>query len=1335
MLNGRFARDRTSVIIGRGNYPAAGLVRLINITRGAQQFASMLAGLLPELPAERIAQIKREFQAGCGVYGADTAIGLVPNLVASRIANRLDLGGSAYVVDAACASALVAVDQGCRELSGGVADVVIAGGIHLCHDLAFWSVFSQLGALSRAQQIRPFDRRADGLLIGEGVGLLVLKRIADARRDDNRIYAVIRGAGVASDGRDASLMTPRVEGQVLALTRAWTAAGLDPVTIGLVEAHGTATVAGDAAELSTLARIFGPAPASGERVPLGSIKSMIGHAMPAAGAAGLIKAVLAVHHGVRPPTLHCEEPNQAIAATRFRTLPVAEPWDALVRRAAVNAFGFGGINAHVIVDACDSIHGATRIGIRAALARASRAARGQRTVAGGAGPHNGAVAAAAPPNSDSQAPSLVCAARTQAALTAALHARRGGGAGPWRIAVMDATPSRLEAAKAVIAAGHARAGRDGIYFSPAGLVTQGGMVAFLFPGVEAEFAPVVDDVAHLLGLAPPHIDSADLAFQGASVIALNAFMAEVAAAVGLRADVLAGHSIGEWSGMLEAGMLDGASVEQFITGWTPRMLAVADVSYVAVGAGAQRVRELFGGLHDVAVSHDNCPHQSILCAPDARVGEITGRLRAERILFEVLPFRSGFHSPALAENVDAYVDFLSGLEFAEARLPLWSATTCATYPTHRDGIMALYARHLAEPVRFRELVLAMYEHGVRVFVQVGSGSLAAFVDDILAGRPHHAVSLVASRRAGVDQLRRACAALYVEGVPIRLARVGIHDDNAAVRTGSEMSLELGVPLVDVDFSTLSTGLPLQSWPAEDPESPIAAAFDTTLRELLAAQTEVRRALGAAPRVEPIPERRDRIVVSVDAFPEILDHCLIEQPPGWPTLADRMPVVPMTMSVALMVEAANRLEPSRLPIGVENVAAHSWLLAEPAIEVDVVARGAGPGRIHVSIGTYIECDVIMADRYPVPAPPVEHDLGQLRPFPIDCGKIYPDGWMFHGPRYQGIVKVNAYGTKGLHGMLRVLPARGALLDAAGQLGGMWATVTTDQDRLVLPVRLRRIEYYGPPPESGEEIACTVVVRSLRKREVTVDLDMRRNGRPYAYVEGWVDWRFHTSGHIFEVMRQPALYLLADPDPGGFVLLRTGEWPSSICDFLARRFLSTAEIEARGGLRQLLRQVEWLCGRIAAKDAVRHWLLTAAGRRIFPVEIAIDSEPSGKPRVRGPFAQDLRISIAHKPGIACAIVDEGRNPGIDVERVEARGEGFATLAFGAEELALLPSGDRDDWLTRFWAAKEAAGKALGTGLSGDPKSLSVGAVEADRILVAGRWIATRRMGEYVVAWTVQ
>ena len=310
--------------------------------------------LLPELTPDQLERVRARTVERLGPYHPENVIGLMPNLTASRVANRLGLRGPAYILDAACASSLIAVDHGIAELMRGRLDAVVVGGVHHNHDVTFWSVFSQLRALSRRQQIRPFDAAADGLLIGEGTGAVVLKRLSDAVRDGDRVHAVIRGVGVSSDGRSASLVNPETTGQLLAVRRAWASAGLDPAApdaVGMLEAHGTGTPAGDGTELATMADAFGP-PRPGNSPPvIGSVKSMIGHAMPAAGIASLVKTVLAVSNGTLLPTLHCDSPREEMARTRFMPAATARPWDqAGPRRAAVNAFGFGGINVHVIVE-------------------------------------------------------------------------------------------------------------------------------------------------------------------------------------------------------------------------------------------------------------------------------------------------------------------------------------------------------------------------------------------------------------------------------------------------------------------------------------------------------------------------------------------------------------------------------------------------------------------------------------------------------------------------------------------------------------------------------------------------------------------------------------------------------------------------------------------------------------------------------------------------------------------------------------------------------------------------------------------------------------------------
>ena len=286
----------------------------------------------------------------------NTFPGLLGNVVAGRIANRFDLGGTNCITDAACASSLSALSMGLNELYLGYSDVVITGGVDCFNDIFMYMCFTKTPALSRSEDCRPFDATADGTVLGEGLGMFALKRLDDAERDGDQIYAVIRGLGSSSDGRSLSVYAPLAEGQANALKRAQQRAGVDAASIELVEAHGTATKAGDVAEFSGLRQAFEPnEPVDEPWCALGSIKSQIGHTKAAAGAASLFKTVMALHHGVFPPTIKVDEPNPKLPIddSPFYVNTEARPWirgSDHPRRAGVSSFGFGGSNFHVIVE-------------------------------------------------------------------------------------------------------------------------------------------------------------------------------------------------------------------------------------------------------------------------------------------------------------------------------------------------------------------------------------------------------------------------------------------------------------------------------------------------------------------------------------------------------------------------------------------------------------------------------------------------------------------------------------------------------------------------------------------------------------------------------------------------------------------------------------------------------------------------------------------------------------------------------------------------------------------------------------------------------------------------
>ncbi len=343
-----FDRERTSVIFGA----EAG-----TDLAGAYGFRALHQSYIGPLPESLDGYLPE--------LNEDSFPGVLSNVIAGRIANRLDLGGSNYTVDAACASSLAALDVACKELAAGTSDMVLCGGADVHNGLQDFLLFASVHALSPTGQCRTFDAKADGIALGEGIACVVLKRRVDAERDGDRVYAIVKGIGGSSDGRSLGLTAPRAEGQRRALERAYRMAGVSPAQVGLVEAHGTGTVVGDRTELAALTELFTAAGAAPGTCALGSVKSQIGHTKCAAGLAGIIKVARALYSGVRPPTGLLEQPNGYwdAATSPFFFDTAARPWaaPAAERIAGVSAFGFGGTNFHAVLAAYDGgpepIHG------------------------------------------------------------------------------------------------------------------------------------------------------------------------------------------------------------------------------------------------------------------------------------------------------------------------------------------------------------------------------------------------------------------------------------------------------------------------------------------------------------------------------------------------------------------------------------------------------------------------------------------------------------------------------------------------------------------------------------------------------------------------------------------------------------------------------------------------------------------------------------------------------------------------------------------------------------------------------------------------------------------
>jgi acyl transferase domain-containing protein/phosphopantetheinyl transferase len=1333
------ARDRIGVILGRGGYPTPALVRLQQRVRTAHQLVRTLSELVPDLTPEQLDQVKTAFTERLGPHEPESAIGLVPNLAASRIANRLDLRGPAYTVDAACASALIAVDQAVGELTGRRCDVVLAGGVHHCHDITLWSVFAQLRALSPSQRIRPFDRAADGLLIGEGTGVVVLKRLADAERDGDRIYAVIRGTGVASDGRGASLFNPESDGQVLALQRAWRAAGLDPAepgSLGLLEAHGTATPVGDLAELATLERVFGQ-PTGGGRAVIGSVKSMIGHTMPAAGIAGLVKAALAVHRGVLLPTLGCEDPHPALARTQFRPIGVAEPWELgavqRTRRAAVNAFGFGGINAHVVLEQHPS---------------RSDPLPPRRSVAVNEPEQVLHVTAATP---DELAELLD---RDNVAVRA-LGTPESGVDG-CRLGVVDPTPKRLAVARRVVAKGTAWRGRNDVWFSPQPLLRAQPVprIGFVFPGLEAEFSPRVDDVARHFGLPRPDTSAETLGRHAAAVVAVGRLLDRALRRLQIVPGAVAGHSIGEWAAMSSAGMYADAEANQFLRSFDLDALRVPDVVFAALGCGADRVVDAIADHEQIVVSHDNSPNQSIVCGPAAAIDQLVRAFRGQNVLGQVLPFRSGFHTPMVEPYLTSIREFARRIRLHPPTVPIWSATSGARYPEDEAELRTLLVRHLLEPVRFRQVVEAMYADGVRVFVQVGPGQLGMLIDDTLHGRKHLTVAANSPHRSGLDQLRRVVTALWVEGGaprsvdappsgfaaaspkqgrrPVTLdlsgALISLHGaapllvQSPGLRAAQEPSAISGLA---ASLSRLDQFAAQSSLVAEFAEL-LADTADTAVAVIDAGSPATPRTAAVHPPAQPAaPRELDTVLrISTETMPYLRDHCFFRQREDWPDETDRWPIVPAATLIQHMIDVAERAAPGRHAVAVHEVRLNRWLVASPPVDVSVTAVPEGPDRVRVSVGQYCQAVIELGERFPSD-PPLSRprDTSPERTPGITAEELYRQRWMFHGPQFQGVTELTAVGDQHVRGVIMTPAAPGGLLDNVGQLLGYWLKSAQPAKPVLFPWRIRHLRFFGPHPAPGTSLDCLVRIRSVTDTTVEADMELTHNGRLWARCEGWQDHRFEIDQDADAVTRFPEERTLSRFRPGGWALLFERWSGVASSDLVMRIHLSAVERADYDRCSPRVRR-QWLLGRIALKDAVRRWLRDHGYGPVFPAEVRVFNDERGRPRVSGQHGRTLPsidVSLAHCHQVAVAIarprtITDGPGVGIDIEEIAERDGRAQDFALSREETDLLAARCAETgepkalWFTRFWTAKEAVSKAEDTGLGGRPKRFAV--VKASR-----------------------
>ena len=748
----------------------------------------------------------------------DTMPGELTNIVAGRVAAVYNLRGPNFTTDAACASALAGVQAATDSLVDHHYNVALTGGMDRNMGATTFVKFSKIGALS-PDGSRPYSAGANGFVMGEGGAFFICKRLDDAEKAGDKIYAVIRGVGGASDGRGKGITAPNPIGQRLAIQRAWKRAGLDPATMTLLEGHGTSTRVGDVSEMESAASVLMEGTPIKHKIALGSVKSQIGHLKSAAGAAGLLKAVLACHHKILPPSINCDVLSPAIPFDKipFEVNTKARPWERPSfgpRRCGVSAFGFGGTNFHVVVE--EYVPG--MLGKRQPLVQVpvsvSAASGGQVSVSGPAKDERPAMLG------KMLALGGVDLGALKAQVVQAMADAKAGKApdktppgarflgSPARLVVSFDEPADLvkkcEFAVEALDKNDTRKWRvlqtKGIHFGrgPAG------KVAFLFPGQGSQYVNMLADVPdpivretfaeadRTMGpiLGQPltsyvyknandaaAMEAAEEALKDTTIcqpamVATDIAIMRMLGKHGVFPDMVMGHSLGEWAAAVGARMLNFSEALVAVSARARAMesVSIGDKGKMAsvLGPTDEIVRRLpeIGGY--LTPANMNSKKQTVIAGASDAVDRAVAYFNNLGMTAQVIPVSHAFHSKVVAPAADALYRTICEMQIAPPSIPLIGNIDGQLYPTDDiETIKRRLADQMASSVQFVKGIETCYREGARIFLEVGpKRALQALAESDLEDK-HDVLCLSTNhpKRGGVRSFHDAMCGLYAAGIP------------------------------------------------------------------------------------------------------------------------------------------------------------------------------------------------------------------------------------------------------------------------------------------------------------------------------------------------------------------------------------------------------------------------------------------------------------------------------------------------------------------------------------------------------------------------------------------
>ena len=832
-----FDRDRTSVIIG-----VTGTLELV-IPLGARlghpiwRKALADAGVDPETAEDVVQRISE----GYVPWQENSFPGLLGNVAAGRIANRFDLGGTNCVVDAACASSLSAIHLAALELSAGRVDMAITGGMDTFNDIFMYMCFSKTPALSPTGNSRPFAKEGDGTILGEGLGAVILKRLDDAKRDGDKIYAVLKGIGSSSDGRGNAIYAPSSNGQTKALWNAYKEADVSPRSVELVEAHGTGTSVGDAVEVTALSGVYSKDNNDETWCAIGSVKSMIGHTKAAAGVAGLIKTAMALKHKVLPPSIKVDKPLEIInpGSAPIYLNTVKRPWVKILdtpRRAGLSSFGFGGSNFHCVLEEAEETKNEIEWDGHVLIVALSADSKAD-------------LIKQFPDNSTLESWSSLrffAYDSCQSFKSDALH----------RLSIViektntDPVSLFADVKKQLNEKNDITWQLPGVIYSSEQTKHK---IVFVFPGQGSQYVGMGRDLACQFPQFFNVLEHADHSFRQATgkegltnviypipvfaevdrkqqeetlrqtqnaqpaIGAVSLGALNVLKHFGLNADAAVGHSYGELTALHAAGYYDEESFYRLsrIRGELMSQGEGDRGSMIAVVAAYDQVQSLLTENNiDLVIANHNSPNQVVLSGATDQIEAFARLAKAEKIRAIRLPVAAAFHSLFVADAAKPFARAIAEIQFRKNTIPVLSNTSAESYPEDIDTAKKLLAEQLANTVRFVEQIEKLYADGIDTFIETGPGkTLTGLIGSILSDKNITAIAVDASagKKQGQYDLAIVLATLAAKGQQLAINKW----DEACSKL--ERPAKDGKPVMTIAISGANVMMPREPRPPRQPE--------------------------------------------------------------------------------------------------------------------------------------------------------------------------------------------------------------------------------------------------------------------------------------------------------------------------------------------------------------------------------------------------------------------------------------------------------------------------------------------------------------------------------------